>query len=90
MSYSTPTHKNVSSFTQYGSVTGALGASGNVVVTLPVGYSSSNSYVAMVSHTDATATIRLSVVPTSASTFTIYWVSGGAHTQPFAWFTIGS
>jgi hypothetical protein len=90
MSYPTPTYKNASSFTQSGSVTGSLGASGNVVVTLPVGYTTTSSYVAMVSHTDATAGLRLSVVNTSRSSFTIYWVGGGASTQPFAWFTSGS
>jgi hypothetical protein len=90
MSYSTPTHKNVSSFTQYGTVTGALGASGNVVVTIPVGYSSATSYNVQVTHSDATAGLRLSAVRTSATSFTIYWVGGGASTQPFLWFTIGS
>lgn len=67
-----------------------MGASGNVVVTLPVGYASTSSYVAMASHSDTAAGLRLSVVPTSASSFTIYWVGGGATTQPFAWFTSGS
>jgi hypothetical protein len=90
MSFSTPTHRSKASFTQTGTVTGSLGASGNVVVTLPVGYTTTTSYVAMVSHTDATAGLRLSVVNTSASSFTIYWVGGGAVTQPFAWFTSGS
>jgi hypothetical protein len=90
MSYATPTHRNVSSFTQYGTVTGASGSSGNVVVTLPVGYSSATSYNVQVTHSDATAGLRLSVVRTSATSFTIYWTSGGAHTQPFLWFTIGS
>jgi hypothetical protein len=90
MSFSTPTFRNAASFTQTGTVTGSLGASGNVVVTLPVGYTTTTSYVAMVSHTDATAGLRLSVVNTTRSTFTIYWVGGGATTQPFAWFTSGS
>jgi len=90
MSFATPTHRSKASFTQTGTVTGSLGASGNVVVTLPVGYTTTTSYVAMASHTDATAGLRLSVVPTSASSFTIYWVGGGASTQPFAWLTSGS
>lgn len=90
MSFPTPTFRNASRFDQSGTVTGSLGASGNVVVTLPVGYTTTTSYVVMASHTDATAGLRLSVVPTSASTFTIYWVGGGASTQPFAWFTSGS
>jgi len=90
MSFSTPTHRSKASFTQYGTVTGSLGASGNVVVTLPVGYTTTSSYVAMVTHTDTTAGLRLSVVRTSASSFTIYWVGGGAHTQPFDWLTLGS
>jgi len=90
MACCTPTHHSKASFTQTGTALGSLGASGNVVVTLPVGYASTSSYVAMASHTDATAGLRLSVVPTSASTFTIYWVGGGATTQPFAWFTSGS
>jgi hypothetical protein len=90
MSFATPTHKNVSSFSQYGTVTGSLGVSGNVVVTLPVSYTSSTSYNVQVTHSDSTAGIRFSVVRTSASSFTIYWVSGGSTTQPFLWFTIGS
>jgi hypothetical protein len=90
MSYPTPTFQNKGSFTQYGSVTGALGASGNVVVTLPVGYTTATSYNVQVTHSDATAGLRLSVVRTSASSFTIYWTSGGATTQPFLWFVIGS
>ena len=90
MSFATPTHHSKSSFSQFGSVTGALGASGNVVVTLPVGYTSATSYNVQVTHNDATAGLRISVVRTSASSFTIYWVSGGATTQPFLWFVIGS
>lgn len=90
MSFPTPTFRNPGSFTQYGTVTGSLGASGNVVVTLPVAYTSSTSYNIQVTHNDSTAGLRISVVRTSASSFTIYWVSGGATTQPFLWFTIGS
>jgi hypothetical protein len=86
----TPTYKNTSSFTQFGTVTGALGASGNVVVTLPVAYTSATSYNIQVTHSDSTAGLRLSVVRTTSGTFTIYWTSGGASTQPFLWFTIGS
>jgi hypothetical protein len=85
----TPTYKNTSSFTQYGTVTGALGASGNVVVTLPVAYTSATSYNVQVTHRDSTAGIRFSIVRTTSGTFTIYWTSGGATTQPFLWFTIG-
>ena len=49
----TPTYKNTSSFTQYGTVTGALGASGNVVVTLPVAYTSATNYNVQVTHSDS-------------------------------------
>jgi len=90
MSYPTPTFRNNASFTQFGTVTGSAGASGNVVVTLPVGYTTTTSYVVQVTHTDSTAGLRLSVVRTSASSFTIYWTSGGAVAQPFDWFVIGS
>jgi hypothetical protein len=86
----TPTYKNTSSFTQYGTVTGALGASGNVVVTLPVAYTSATSYNVQVTHSDSTAGLRLSIVRTTSGTFTIYWTSGGATTQPVLGFTIGS
>lgn len=90
MSFPTPTFRNAGRFDQSGFVTGSAGGSGNVVVTLPVGYTTTTSYVAMVTHTDTTAGLRLSVVPTTSKTFTIYWVGGGASTQPFAWFTSGS
>lgn len=90
MSYPTPTFRNTNRFDQIGTVTGSLGASGNVVVTLPVSYTTTTSYVTMVSHNDTTAGLRLSVVQTTAKSFTIYWVGGGASTQPFSWFTTGS
>ena len=90
MAFVTPTYKNVSSFTQYGTVTSSVGTSGNVVVTLPISYTTSNSYSVQATHTDATAGLRLSIVRTSAKTFTIYWTAGGATAQPFDWFTIGS
>jgi hypothetical protein len=90
MAYVTPTFRSTSRFDQIGTVTGSLGASGSVVVTLPVGYTTASSYVTMASHTDSTAGLRLSIVNTSAKTFTIYWTGGGASTQPFSWFTTGS
>jgi len=62
MSFTTPTHKNVSSFSQYGTVTGALGASGSVVATIPVGYSSATSYNLQVTHSDSTAGIVPAVI----------------------------
>lgn len=90
MSFPTPTFRNTNRFDQIGTALGSLGASGNVVVTLPVSYTTTTSYVTMVSHNDTTAGLRLSVVQTSRSSFTIYWVGGGASTQPFSWFTTGS
>ena len=90
MAYVTPTFRSVSRFDQIGTVTGNLGASGNVVVTLPVGYTTATSYVTMVSHNDTTPGLRASVVQNTAKTFTIYWTGGGATTQPFSWFTTGS
>lgn len=90
MAYVTPTFRSVSRFDQIGTVTGVLGASGNVVVTLPVGYTTATSYVTMVSHNDTTPGLRASVVQNTAKTFTIYWTGGGATTQPFSWFTTGS
>lgn len=88
--FPTPTFRTGSSFDQIGRVTGSAGASGSVVVTLPVSYSTTTSYVAFAVHTDTTPGLRLSVVSTSASSFTIYWTGGGASTQPFSWFTTGS
>ena len=90
MAYVTPTYRTTSRFDQIGTVTGSLGASGHVVVTLPVGYTTASSYVTMVSHNDSTAGLRASVVQTSAKSFTIYWTGGGVSTQPFSWFTTGS
>lgn len=90
MAYVTPTFRSVSRFDQIGTVTTVVGASGNVVVTLPVGYTSATSYVTMVSHNDTTPGLRASVVQNTAKTFTIYWTGGGATAQPFSWFTTGS
>lgn len=90
MSFPTPTFRNNASFTQYGTITSSVGTSGNVVVTLPVSYTTSSSYVVQATHTDSTAGLRLSIVRTSAKTFTIYWTAGGSVAQPFDWLTIGS
>jgi hypothetical protein len=86
----TPTYKNTSSFTQFGTVTGPAGASGNVVVTLPVAYTTATSYNIQASHNDTAAGARFSVSHTSAKSFTIYWISASAAAQVFDWFTIGS
>lgn len=88
--FCTPTYRSNNTFDQMGKVTGSAGASGSVVVTLPVGYTSTTSYFATAVHTDTTPGLRLSVVITAANSFTIYWVGGGATTQPFAWFATGS
>jgi hypothetical protein len=90
MSYPTPTFRNNASFTQFGTITSSVATTGNVLVTLPVSYTTSSSYVVQVTHTDSTAGLRLSVVRTSAGSFTIYWVGGGSVAQPFDWLTIGS
>jgi hypothetical protein len=90
MSYPTPTFRNPGTFTQFGTVTGPAGASGSVVVTLPVGYTTTTSYNVQASHNDTAAGVRLSVAHTSARSFTITWISGSAAAQVFDWFTIGS
>lgn len=90
MIYPTPTYRNTNQFVQIGTALGTLGAGGNVVVNLPVSYTTATSYVAMASHNDTAAGLRFSIVQTSRSSFTIYWVGGGATTQAFSWFTTGS
>jgi len=88
--FPTPTFRTNNTFDQIGNVTGSAGASGSVVVTVPVGYTSTTSFFATAVHTDTTPGLRLSVVKTTANSFTIYWTGGGAVAQPFAWFTTGS
>jgi len=88
--FSTPTYRSNNTYDQMGSALGSAGASGSVVVTLPVGYTSTSSYKAFAVHTDTSAGLRLSVVITAPNSFTIYWVGGGATTQPFNWFATGS
>jgi hypothetical protein len=90
MAFVTPTYKNVSSFTQYGSVMSSSGTSGNVVVSLPISYTTSNSYVVQATHGGSNAGARHSVVRSSPNSFIIYWTGGGNSVQPFDWLTIGS
>jgi hypothetical protein len=73
---------------QYGTTTGS-GASGSVTVTLPVAYTSSNSYVAFASMMDVDAA-RMSVNRDSSSQITIYWFQAGSGTQTLGWNTMGS
>jgi hypothetical protein len=73
---------------QYGTDTGS-GASGSVTVTLPVAYTSSNSYVAFASMMDVDAA-RMSVNRDSASQITIYWFQAGSGTQTLGWQTSGT
>lgn len=88
--FATPTYKSGTSFNQIGTITGSVGASGNVSVTLPISYTSTTSFVAFAVHTDTTPALRLSVVIDTARSFTIYWIGGGAVAQQFSWFTTGS
>lgn len=74
--------------TQYGT-TSSTGASGGVVVTMPVNYTSASSYNVFVTHTDSTPP-RVSVVKTSALQFTIYWAQAGGGSHTFDWMTIGT
>jgi hypothetical protein len=73
---------------QYGSTTGS-GASGSVTISLPVAYTSSNSYVAFASMMDVDPA-RMSVNRDSASQITIYWFQAGSGTQTLGWQTSGS
>jgi hypothetical protein len=73
---------------QYGETTGS-GASGSVTITLPVAYTSSNSYVATASMMDVDPA-RMSVNRDSASQITIYWFQAGSGSQKLGWNTMGT
>jgi len=73
---------------QQGATSGS-GASGNVSVTIPTPYTTSNSYQVFVTHTNASPP-NTSVVRNTSNAFTIYWTNAGGGTQPFDWMTAGT
>lgn len=73
---------------QQGATSGS-GASGNVSVTIPTPYTTSNSYQVFVTYTDATPP-NTSVVRNTSNAFTIYWTNAAGLTQPFDWMTAGT
>lgn len=73
---------------QQGATSGS-GNNGNVSVTLPTPYTTSNSYQVFVTHTNATPP-NTSVVRNTSNAFTIYWTNAGGGTQPFDWMTAGT
>ena len=73
---------------QYAYVTGS-GASGAITVTIPTAYTSTTSYVAFASMSDAPAA-QIYVTPLTNKTFTLGWSSGGAGSHTFAWLAVGS
>ena len=74
--------------TQYGPASGT-GSNSNVVVPIPVSYTSASSYNVFITHTNSSPA-NISAVKTSGSNFTIYWTNAGAGTQTFDWMTIGN
>ena len=73
---------------KYGTTSGS-GASGSVVVTLLVPYTSASSYVAFATMEDPDPS-EISVVRNSASQIQIYWAQAGAGSHTLAWQTIGT
>ena len=74
--------------TQFGTTSGS-GASGSVVVNLPIAYTSGTSYVAFVTMEDSDPA-EMSVVRNSASQIQIYWAQAGAGSHTLAFQTIGT
>jgi len=75
-------------FTQFGTTSGS-GASGSVVVNLPIPYTSGSSFVALSTMEDPDPS-EISVVRNSASQIQIYWAQAGAGSHTLAWQTIGA
>ena len=73
---------------QQGATSGS-GNNGNVSVTIPTPYTTSNSYQVFVTHTNASPP-NTSVVRNTSNAFTIYWTNAGGGTQPFDWMTAGT
>jgi hypothetical protein len=73
--------------TIYSGRTTSSGGSGSVSVTLPTPYPTINYNV--FATMEDTNPAEMSAVPTSPSTFAIYWQSGGGGTHTLAWLTIG-
>ena len=74
---------------QYGEDNTGSGASGSVVVNLPVAYTSVSSYVAFATMEDADPA-EMSVVRNSSSQIEIYWQQGSGGSHILAWNTLGS
>jgi hypothetical protein len=72
---------------QYGSFTGT-GSSGNHTITFTP-YTSATSYIVIGSMMD-TAPARMSAVPVSSNSATIYWEQAGGGTQTLCWTTMGT
>jgi hypothetical protein len=73
---------------QQGATSGS-GNNGNVSVTIPTPYTTSNSYQVFVTH-DNSSPANTSVVRNTSNAFTIYWTNAGGGTQPFDWMTAGT
>jgi hypothetical protein len=74
--------------TQFGENNTGSGASGSVVINLPVAYTSASSYVAFVTMEDADPA-EMSVVRNSSSQIRIYWQQGSGGSHILAWNTMG-
>jgi hypothetical protein len=75
---------------QSGTATTTAGASGSIVVTLPVAYTTS-AYNVQVTHQGDSSTAQMSITSQTASGFTIYFTQAGATvtTKSFYWNTFG-
>ena len=73
---------------QYGENNTGSGASGSVVINLPIAYASSSSYVAFATMEDADPA-EMSVVRNSSSQIEIFWQQGSGGSHILAWNTMG-
>jgi len=73
---------------QYGENNTGSGASGSVVINLPIAYTSASSYVAFATMEDSDPA-EMSVVRNSSSQIRIYWQQGGGGSHVLAWNTMG-
>jgi hypothetical protein len=90
MSRCIPSRISTSTFQQFGSITGCVGATGSSVVVLPIKYSSCDYFVTAVCES-TNPTFRMSAIPSDVDTFTIYWSNTGLTSPPLIkWFACGS
>jgi hypothetical protein len=73
---------------QYGEDATGSGASGSVVINLPVAYTSASSYVAFATMEDADPA-EMSVTRNSSSQIEIFWQQGSGGSHILAWNTMG-